>query len=134
MRWLQPALHCCRASQLHCCTTVADFVSLIRWTFLACAISGGCAVAADALLTRCPQVLRAGLGMLYALAMGACSMIYAVTLGQAILYAYRIGPSHTKVRRRRSLEQCLRSLLPYMQSDWAANRMNRATCGRTRHM
>ena len=44
--------------------------------------------------------------MLYALAMGACSMIYAVTIGQAILYAYRIGPSHTKVRCRRSLGGC----------------------------
>ena len=49
--------------------------------------------------------------MLYALAMGACSMIYAVTLGQAILYAYRIGPSHTKVRCRRSLGWCHKRIL-----------------------
>ncbi len=37
--------------------------------------------------------------MLYALAMGACSMTYAVTLGHAALYAYRMGPCHTKARR-----------------------------------
>ena len=36
--------------------------------------------------------------MLYALAMGACSMTYAVTFGHAVLYAYRIGLCHTKVR------------------------------------
>ena len=51
--------------------------------------------------------------MLYALAMGACSMTYAVTFGHAILYAYRIGLCHTKVRRLPSI-----GLVPRATSLW----------------